>query len=54
MNLVKVSCLFFFFFFFFFETGLLYIALAGLELIMWARLGLNSEIHLILPHKYWY
>jgi hypothetical protein len=39
----------FFFFSFFFETGFLYIALAVLELTLYTRLALNSEIRLPLP-----
>jgi hypothetical protein len=44
---------FFFFFFGFFETGFLYIALAVLELTVWTRLALNSEIRLPLPLECW-
>jgi hypothetical protein len=44
---------FFFFFFWFFETGFLCIALAVLELTLWARLTSNSEIRLPLPPECW-
>jgi hypothetical protein len=37
------------FLFLFFETGFLCIALAVLELTLYARLASNSEIHLPLP-----
>ena len=35
--------------FVFFKTGLLYVALAVLELTLYIRLASNSEIHLPLP-----
>jgi hypothetical protein len=35
----------------FLETGFLRVALAVLELALWTRLALNSEIHLSVPLK---
>ena len=43
----------FFFFFKFFETGFLCVSLAVLELILYTRLALNTEIRLPLPPKCW-
>jgi hypothetical protein len=42
-----------FWFLVFFETGFLCVALAVLELTLWTRLALNSEIRLSLPPKCW-
>jgi hypothetical protein len=39
--------------FVFFETGFLCVALAVLELTLWTRLALNSEIWPPLPPKCW-
>jgi hypothetical protein len=43
----------FIYLFWFFETEFFRIALAVLELTLYTRLALNSEIHLPLPPEFW-